>query len=241
MTKPSAAGVEQSVGHSPQGSDRLHVLLADDHAMMRAGLRRIVEGQPDMLVCGEAHDGPSTLQQVRDTVCDLLLLDLSMPAPNGVDLIRAVRRIKPLLPILVLSMHDKPVVVRAVMDAGASGYLSKGSDAELLVEAMRQVAAGQTYVEPRLLKSTLLGRGAGAAVAQGVQLSKRERQVMERLLLGQPNHQIAQALFLSEKTVSTHKMNLMRKLGVNNLVDLARVAERWMVEGGQQAGADDVL
>lgn len=239
----SSADFAASAPGDGAGLGTLAVLVADDHAMLRDGLRRIVEGQPDMQVCAEAHDGATTLQRVRDTACDLLLLDLSMPAPNGVDLIRAVRRLKPLLPVLVLSMHDKPVVVRAVLDAGANGYLSKGSDATLLVQAMRQVAAGQTFVEQRFLKPALLGRHIAPAQLGGKpaeRLSGRELQVLEMLVVGQPNHQIAQALFISEKTVSTHKMNVMRKLGVNNLVDLARAAERYLVDRPQALGADDL-
>lgn len=218
----------------------LRLLLADDHPMVREGLLRVLESQPGVQVVAEASNGTETVRCARETAADLLLLDLSMPEPNGVTLIGAVRRASPALPILVLSMHDKPMVVRAALDAGASGYITKGSDIAVLMDAVRHVAAGHPYVEPRLMNSALLGRGAGTPVPRA-RLSGREMQVLERLVQGQANHEIAQALFLSEKTISSHKASLMRKLGVSSLVDLPRAAERYLIDRAGDDLADTLI
>lgn len=218
----------------------LRLLLADDHPMVREGLLRVLESQPGVRVVATASNGTEAVRCARETAADLLLLDLSMPEPNGVTLIGAIRRASPALPILVLSMHDKPMVVRAALDAGASGYITKGSDIAVLMDAVRHVAAGHPYVEPRLMNSVLLGRGAGT-LAPRARLSGREMQVLERLVQGQANHEIAQALFLSEKTISSHKASLMRKLGVSSLVDLPRAAERYLIDRTGDDVADTLI
>lgn len=120
----------------------IRILIADDHAMVRDGLRRIIESEPGLRVSGQAVDGNSTLDRLCDTPCDILLLDLSMPAPNGLDLIRQIREYRPDLPILVLTMHNQPAVARAALKAGATGFIAKDNDPELLLKALRELAAG---------------------------------------------------------------------------------------------------
>jgi DNA-binding NarL/FixJ family response regulator len=151
----------------------------------------------------------------------VLLLDLGMPAPSGLELIRQVRAQWPQLAILVVSMHNHPKVVRAALDAGANGYVVKDSDPEVLVAALRRVAGGGHYLEPSLADALLFT----PSPAPHGNLSPREREVLRRLARGQSNGEIARALFLSEKTISTHKANLMAKLQLENVADLVHYAD----------------
>lgn len=199
----------------------LLILIADDHAMVRAGLRRIVESEPGLWVCGQADDGASTLARLHDTPCDILLLDLTMPAPNGTELIGLIRASWPTLPVLVVTMHNNPKVAQAALQAGANGYITKDSEPETLLAAVRRVAAGGRYVESRLMEALVF---AAPPPVQPL-LTPRESQVLQRLAAGQGHAEIAQALYISEKTVSSHKINLMGKLKLHNLADLVRYAD----------------
>ena len=154
----------------------IRVLIADDHAMVRDGLRRIIESEPGMRVSGQSVDGNTTLDRLCDTPCDILLLDLNMPAPNGPELIRQVRDFRPALPVLVLTMHNQPAVARAALKAGASGFIAKDNDPDVLLHALRQVAAGERYIEPRL--AGLLE--PGASVGEVPALTERETEVLRR-------------------------------------------------------------
>ena len=199
------------------------ILIADDHAMVRSGLRRILEGEPGLRVVAEAHDGQSTLAALSESLPDVLMLDLGMPPPSGPQLIASIRARWPELPILVVSMHNDPRIVRVALQAGASGYVPKDSDPDTLVGALRRVAAGGRYVEPGLADE-LLFLPPDAHDPRKV-LSPREFEVFERLAAGRTNHEIARELFLSEKTVSTHKTKLMSKLNLDNMADLVRYAD----------------
>lgn len=206
----------------------IRVLIADDHAMVRDGLRRIIESEPGMRVSGQSVDGNTTLDRLCDTPCDILLLDLNMPAPNGPGLIRQVRDFRPDLPILVLTMHNQPAVARAALKAGASGFIAKDNDPEVLLHALRQVAAGERYIEPRLA-AAFNGPAPSSTLPT---LSPREVEVLQRLAAGETNGQIAIELGLSEKTVSTHKTNVMAKLKLQSLADLVRLADQLKKTGG---------
>jgi DNA-binding NarL/FixJ family response regulator len=206
---------------NPDRSGDIAIIIADDHAMVRAGLKRIIEGELGMIVTGQAGDGASTLARLQDARCDVLLLDLGMPAPSGPELIRQVRAQWPRLAILVVSMHNHPKMVRAALAAGANGYVPKDSDPEVLVTALRRVAGGGHYVEPNLADALLFT----PPPPLDTHLSPREREVLRRLAEGQSNGEIARALFLSEKTISTHKANLMAKLRLQSTADLVRYAD----------------
>lgn len=206
----------------------IRVLIADDHAMVRDGLRRIIESEADMGVCGQAVDGNSTLDRLCDTPCDVLILDITMPAPNGPELIRQIRECWPELPILVLTMHNQPSVARAAMKAGATGFIAKDNDPELLLKALRELAAGGRYLEPRLAAALETGEPSRPLP----ELTPREVEVLQRLVAGQSNADIAAGLALSEKTVSTHKTNLMAKLRLESMADLVR-----LVDEQQRTGA----
>ncbi len=202
------------------------IVLADDHAMVRNGLQRILESEPGLRVVAQAVDGESTLARVADAACDLLLVDLTMPGTSGPRLIQRLHETHPALRILVVSMHDAPPVVRAALQAGAHGYVTKDSDPDVLVQAVREVMAGKRFIDPRVAPAL-----ETREVASQPSLSPREQQVMQRLVTGQSNNEIAAALHLSEKTVSTHKTNLMAKLGVDSLAELVRWADQQGLSG----------
>jgi len=202
----------------------IRVLIADDHAIVRQGLRQVLALAPELELIGEAKDGWETIEQVRAGGLDLLLLDLNMPGPNGVELIKRVREAVPRLPILVLSMHGESQIARRAIKAGASGYLTKDSEPETLIAAIRQVAGGAHYIEPAVAERLLFDAHASDTELPHLALSDREFQIFLLLVAGRGVNDIGEALHLSAKTVSTHKFRLMQKLGVDNLSDLVRYA-----------------
>lgn len=204
----------------------IRIVLADDHAIVREGLKQILATVPDFQVVGEAADGMQVMQRVRETDFDLLLLDLSMPGRSGMELIRLVKAEKPRVRILVLSMHQETQYAVRAIKSGASGYLTKESAPAELEQALRKIAAGGAYVTAEVAQQLALGAMPGAESAPHETLSQREFEVFERLVAGASVTDIAQQLHLSVKTVSTHKTNLMHKLGVHNPAELVRYAIR---------------
>jgi DNA-binding NarL/FixJ family response regulator len=198
----------------------IRLLIADDHAIMRAGLVELFASQSEVGVLGQASSGAEVLALVRSTPADVLLLDMTMPGDCGVPLIVQLRQLQPALPVLVLSMNGDQLVVQRALESGASGYLTKGCDIVTLMTAIRSVAAGGRYIESALAQSMVLGSGQ----APHLSLSRREREVLVLLVAGHRLGEIADQLFLSAKTVSTHKMNLMNKLGVESNAELIRYA-----------------
>ncbi|MEW6704458.1 MAG: response regulator transcription factor [Pseudomonadota bacterium] len=207
------------------------VLIADDHAIVRGGLRRILATADDLAVVGEAASGAEALSLLAAGQADLLLLDLAMPGMNGVDLIRRVLQERPGLPILVLSMHNESQIVTSALRAGAAGYVTKDSDPEVLLAAVRKVASGGRYIDPSLVDSVVF-HGANRETGPHEQLSARELQVLERIVAGLSLGSIADELRLSPKTVSTHKMRLMHKLGVATNAELLKYALRHGLTSG---------
>jgi len=203
----------------------IRLVLADDHAIVREGLKRIVGDVGDLQVVGEAADGGEVMQRVRELDFDVLVLDLSMPGRSGMELIRQVKAEKPRLRILVLSMHQETQYAVRAIKSGASGYLTKESAPAQLEQALRKIAGGGAYVRAEVAEQLALGavRG-GAPAAPHEALSDREFEVLRRLAAGESVSDIAAALNLSVKTVSSHKANLMGKLGLQNPTDLVRYA-----------------
>lgn len=201
----------------------IKVLIADDHAIMRAGLRQILTATADMVVAGEATHGQSVLEQLKLLECHVILLDMSMPGLSGLDLIRRLRIDRPKLPILVLSMHNEGQIVTRALRAGASGYMTKDSDPNVLLTAIRKVARGGKFIDPALVDSVVLDIG-DVKMNENRQLTDREFQVLQMIAAGHTINKIAESLYLSAKTVSTHKIRLMRKLGIDNNADLIRYA-----------------
>jgi DNA-binding NarL/FixJ family response regulator len=203
----------------------IRIVIADDHAIVREGLKRIVADAADLQVVGEAADGTEVMQRVRELDFDVLVQDLSMPGRSGMELIKLVKAEKPRLRVLVLSMHQETQYAVRAIRSGASGYLTKESAPAQLVQALRKIAGGGAYISAEVAEQLALGAMPGAEPAAPHQsLSDREFDVMRRLAAGESVSEIATALNLSVKTVSTHKANLMAKLGLANPTDLVRYA-----------------
>jgi len=202
----------------------IRVVVADDHTILREGLRQLLGGEADIEVVAEAGDGHEVLARVRALAFDVLLLDMSMPGKSGIELIKQVKAEKPKLRVLVLSMHEeKQYAVRAIK-AGASGYVTKDSAGTQLVTAIRRVAGGGAFITAEVAEQLALGAMPDAEIAPHGRLSDREFEVLRLLVAGHTVTETAAMLNLSGKTVSTHKARLMEKLGIDNQADLVRYA-----------------
>ena len=200
------------------------IVIADDHAIVREGLKRIVGSAADLEVVGEAWDGTEVIRLVRELEFDVLVLDLSMPGRSGMELIKLVHAEKPRLRILVLSMHQEDQYAVRAIKSGASGYLTKESAPAQLEKAIRKVAEGGAYISAEVAEQLALGAMPGGQGMPHESLSDREFEVFRMLVTGDSVTDIAARLNLSVKTVSTHKANLMLKLGLANQSDLVRYA-----------------
>lgn len=200
----------------------IKILIADDHALVREGVKQIAALAKDIVVSSEAVNGWDALEKLQQFPCHVLLLDISMPGINGVELIKRVREVRPLLPILILSMYSEGHLAARILKAGAAGYVTKDSDPETLIGAIRKVAAGGRYVEPRLAEQMALEFSLSDERPPHETLSEREFQVLGKVLEGKHINEIALEMSLSAKTVSTHKARLMRKLNIDNNADLIR-------------------
>ncbi len=201
----------------------INLLIADDHAIVREGIKKIIALCTDMVVEDDAVDGPGVMQKLtkRDDF-DLLLLDLTMPGVVGTSLISQVKANFPALPILVFSMHNDAQVASRAIKAGASGFIAKDSDPEILLEAIRRVAGGGKYIDPGLAEQLAFDALLPEQRAPHALLSSREFEVFGLLVMGKRVNDIAAQLNISNKTVSTHKLNLMVKMKIDNTADLFR-------------------
>jgi DNA-binding NarL/FixJ family response regulator len=202
----------------------IRIVIADDHAIVREGLKRIVSSVEDMQVTGEAADGTEVMQRVRDLSFDVLMLDLSMPGRSGMELIKLVHAEKPKLRILVLSMHQELQYAVRAIKSGASGYLTKESAPSLLEQAIRKLAGGGAFISAEVAEQLALGAMPGGAGLPHEGLSSREFEVFRLLVAGTSVTGIADRLKLSVKTISTHKANLMQKMALDNQSELLRYA-----------------
>ncbi len=206
--------------------ERLRIVLAADHAVVRAGLKALIDVHPDMTVIGEARDGVEVLEVVQTCRPDVVVMDLSMPRLGGAEATRQLRASAPQIPVLVLSVHEDVTYLRRALEVGATGYVLKQTAAESLIMAIRQVASGAIYLDPALGDlpvHTLLGNRARAASEPGP-LSEREETVLRLIGQGYSNKEIAAQLSLSVKTVETYKARAMEKLGMNSRVEIVRYA-----------------
>ena len=200
------------------------ILIADDHAIVRDGLRRILQSAPGIEVAGEAVSGDEVMLRVREGGFEMLLLDMSMPGKSGIELIKWAKTARPELAVLVLSMHqEEQYAVRAIR-AGASGYVTKESASALLVSAIRKVADGGLYISPRVAEQLALTLRPRADKLPHQALSDREFEVFGLLVSGATVSDIAARLHLSGKTVSTHKARILEKMGMDSVADLVRYA-----------------
>lgn len=200
------------------------VLIADDHAIVREGLRRILAADPAFSVAGEAKDGHEVLAAVRAGGFEVLLLDLSMPGRSGIELVKQVKAERPELRILVLSMHDEQQYAERAIRAGASGYLTKDTAPTQLAAALRKVASGGLFITPAVAEALAVGLQASADQLPHKRLSDREYEVFLLLAGGESVTGIAERLHLSVKTVSTHKTHVLEKMSLASLADLVRYA-----------------
>src|SRR5688500_3115876 len=202
----------------------IRIVLADDHTIVREGLKGLLVAAGDMEVVGEASDGGQVMERVRGLDFDLLLLDMSMPGRSGIELIRQVRAEKPKLKVLILSMHEESQYAVRAIRAGASGYLTKESASRQLVDAIRKVASGGAFISAEVAQQLALGAMPDARGEPHEALSDREFQVFLLIAGGKSVSDIAAQLNLSVKTVSTHKSNLMQKMGLSTTTELVRYA-----------------
>ena len=204
----------------------IKVLLADDHSIVRAGLRRIVEESGDMSVIAEAADGKEALRLVREQQPDVAVIDISMPGLDGLEVISQLHSLAPDLPTLVLTMHEEEQYVVRAIEAGAMGYITKQSAPEKLVQAIRKIIDGHRFLSEAAAEALAvrLVRGAKGAASPIDALSLRELQVLRRLALGHTNREIAEAYNISTKTVDTYRFRLLKKLNLRNNADLSRFA-----------------
>jgi len=203
---------------------KYEVLVADDHAIIRDGLKKILADTDDLVVAGEASNGHTVMEQVKQRDWDLLVLDLSMPGRHGLELIKLLKAERPKLPILIFSMHQEEQFAVRALRAGASGYLSKEGDSDLILPAMRKVAAGGTYISPKVAELLATDISPNSQALPHTMLSDREYEVFSRILKGVSLTEIAAELSLSIKTVSTHKSHILIKMGMSSQVDLVRYA-----------------
>jgi DNA-binding NarL/FixJ family response regulator len=202
----------------------IRIVIADDHTIVREGLKQLLAGDEALQVVGEARDGHEVMQRVRQMDFDVLMLDLSMPGKSGIELIKQVKGEKPRLRILVLSMHEEHQYAVRAIRAGASGYLTKESAPTELISALHRVAAGGAYITPEVAEQLALDAMPGSQQPPHTALSDREFQVLRMLVEGGSVSDIAARINLSVKTVSTHKARLMQKLGVATTTELLRYA-----------------
>lgn len=201
-------------------SKPIRVLIADDHAIVRQGLRQILSDTPDLTVAGEAENGVQAVNMVRAGDWDVVLMDVSMPDRNGIDALKLIKKEFPRLPVLILSMYPEEQYAIRALKAGAAGYLTKQSAPELLVTAIRQVASGKKYVSPSLAEELANAIGEDSERPAHEKLSDREYQTLCMIASGKTPTEIAEALNLSVKTVSVYRARLLEKMNLRNNAEL---------------------
>jgi two-component system response regulator NreC len=204
----------------------ISVLVADDHAIVRAGLRTLIKAEPDLELVGEATGGLEAIEKVHALQPDVLVLDLSMPDLDGIMVTRNLKKEKTRCVILILTVHEDDALLREAIKAGAAGYIIKHAAEDELISAIRSVYRGEMYVHPKMIRSLILtGKTAGEHHKEFPEtLTAREEEVLKLLVQGYTNRQIAEELSLSVRTVEGHRSNLTEKLGLHSRVELVRYA-----------------
>lgn len=214
---------------------QLRVLVADDHATVRQGLKLLIDSQPDMTVIGEASDGHGVLERANALRPDVVIMDISMPGMNGLVATRLLRDAPPHPAIVALTRHEDDTYLRELIQAGASGYVLKQSAPAEFLRAIRAVAAGRIYLDPAMTPAVadgLLDRDRTTSRPASTPISKRESDVLRLIAVGYSNKEVAAQLRISVKTVEVHKANAMRKLGLTGRVDVIRYAvlQGWLYD-----------
>lgn len=198
----------------------IRILVADDHAVVREGIKQILAGEEDMVVEDEAETGQEVLRKVTEKEFDLILLDLSMPGRSGLEILEDIKVMQPKPPVLVLTMHPEEQYAVRVLRAGAAGYLTKASAPQELISAIRKVTRGGKYVTVSLAEKLALALDAGAEKPSHEKLSNREYQVLLMLASGKSVSEVAEELCLSAKTISTYRTRLLAKMGMKKNAEL---------------------
>ncbi|HEV7842722.1 MAG TPA: response regulator transcription factor [Pyrinomonadaceae bacterium] len=206
---------------------KLRIFLADDHVMIRDGLKLLVNSQPDMECCGEAADGRAAVERARELLPDIVVMDVSMPELNGLQATKKLKAACPQVKVLTLTRHTDDGYLQQLLKAGVSGYVLKQSASTELIYAIRAVASGNVYLDPAIARKVVgsyVGKSASKGAHSPNELSDREQEVLRMIAWGYSNKEIAARLELSVKTVEVHKANGMRKLGMKSRIDIVRYA-----------------
>ncbi len=210
----------------------IRVVLVDDHAILRSGLRRVLDAEPDIEVVGEAESAERAVFEAIANKPDVVVMDVVMPGKSGIEGMPAVLQAVPDVKVLVLSMQDDPRYVREAFEVGASGYVLKEAADTEVVGALRAVAAGERYVHPALGARLVAAQAEERKRAEADPLSEREREVLRLLALGHTNQEIAKMLYISVRTAETHRAHIMQKLRLSSRAELVRYAlENGLIEG----------
>jgi DNA-binding NarL/FixJ family response regulator len=224
---------EQQPSRGQDTQARVRILLADDHDVVREGLRKLLEGQSHWVVCGEAVNGRQAVIMCQEMKPDIAVLDISMPELNGVDASKQILKVSPSTEILVFTMHESELLVRNMLAAGVRGYLLKSDPAHNIIEAVASLALHRPYFNTRTSETILAGYLNAMAkdtpatrMRVGEPLTGREREILQLLAEGRSNKEIARRLTIGVKTVETHRSAIMRKIGAKSVVDIVRFAIR---------------
>lgn len=202
----------------------MNILIADDHPVVRQGLKQMLAAEPDMVVVGEAKNASETLEMARNLDWDVAILDYSMPDGNGLYVLKEIKQTHPRRPVLILSMHPEDSVAVSVLRAGAAGYINKECASDELAVAIRKAVSGKKYVSASLAERLAVELEGGSEVPPHELLSDREYRVMWMIASGKSITQIAEELFLSPNTISTYRIRILRKLKLENNADVVRYA-----------------
>jgi two-component system response regulator NreC len=202
----------------------IRVLVVDDHAVVRTGLRRVLDAEPDIETVGEAPNAERAVFEAIEHKPDVVLMDVVMPGKSGIEIIPTLQQSVPQAKVLVLSMQDDPRYLREAFEAGASGYVLKEAADTEVVDAVRAVAAGERYVQPALGARLVQAEAEERRRSEEDPLSEREREVLRLLALGHTNQEIATMLYISVRTAETHRAHIMQKLGLSSRAELVRHA-----------------
>jgi len=207
---------------------KIKIMIADDHTIVRQGMKKLLETYPELQVVGESQDGDETVELVKKLLPDIVIMDISMPGLNGLDATRQIKKRAPEVKILILTMHAEKEYIFKILQSGASGYLLKGSAIDELVTAIHAVDRGESYLSPPVSKSIIedyVGGGAKSRSPMKSQpLTTREREVLQLIAEGHTSKSIATRLSLSSKTIETHRSHIMQKLNIHNAAGLIRYA-----------------
>ena len=209
---------------------KIHILLADDHTILRAGLKMMLNAQPDIEVVGEAHDGRQAIHEAQRLLPDIVLMDITMPDMNGIEATRQIKKLVPEIKVLVLTMHENDEYIFQALRAGASGYILKEAADTELITALHVIQSGQFYLSPTA-QSVMVGDylqriRTGEERDSYSNLTEREREILKLVAEGYTNNQIAEQLVISPKTVDTHRTHVMDKLNLHSRAELVKYAMR---------------